>query len=243
MQRLRASPELLDGDLADAAVLGGNLRDLRRINRMLGGVAISRAAVESLVKVGLLHGPGRAADEPVRLLDVGTGAADIPAALLDAWPRARPPLDVTAIDSRQEVIDAALAVWPRLRRPGMDLVVGDGLSLPYPDASFDIVHASLVLHHLDPEDAALLLREMARVSRFGVVVNDLTRGWLPWAGGWVLLHLATRNRFTRHDGPLSVRRAYLPREARALIKGAGLDVIHEARAVLGHRWAFAAVRR
>jgi len=75
------------------------------------------------------------------------------------------------------------------------------------------------------------------------VVNDLTRGWLPWAGGWVLLHLATRNRFTRHDGPLSVRRAYLPREARALIKGAGLDVIHEARAVLGHRWAFAAVRR
>jgi SAM-dependent methyltransferase len=243
MQRLRASPELLDGDLADGAVLGGNLRDLRRINRLLGGVAISRAAVEALVKAGLLHGPGRAAGEPVRLLDVGTGAADIPAALLDAWPHDRPPLVVTAIDSRPEVIAATLAAWPGLRRPGMDLVLADGLSLPFPDASFDIVHASLVLHHLDPEDAALLLREMARVSRFGVVVNDLTRGWLPWAGGWVLLHLATRNRFTRHDGPLSVRRAYLPCEARALIEGAGLDVIHEARAVLGHRWAFAAVRR
>jgi ubiquinone/menaquinone biosynthesis C-methylase UbiE len=242
MQRLRAAPELLDGDLADAAALTGNLRDLRRINRLLGGVTLSRAGVEALVRAGLLHGRGRVPDEPVRLLDVGTGAADVPIALLETWPQGRPMLVVTALDSRREVIAAALATTPGLERPGLELVVGDGLSLSYPDACFDVVHASLVLHHLDPEEAGRLLREMARVSRFGVVVNDLTRGWLPWAGGWLLLHLITRNRFTRHDGPLSVRRAYLPSEARALIEDAGLDVIHEARAMLGHRWSFAAVR-
>jgi len=243
MQRLRASPELLDGDLADGAVLAGNLRDLRRINRLLGGAALSRAALEALVRAGMIDGRGRAAGEPVRLLDVGTGAADIPAALLDAWPRDRPPLVVTAVDSRHEILEAAAVVSQRVRRPGLELVLGDGLALSYPDASFDVVHTSMVLHHLDPDDGARLLREIARVSRFGVVVNDLTRGWLPWAGAWLLLHVATRNRFTRHDGPLSVRRAYLPREARTLIEGAGLEVIHEARAVFGHRWAFAAVRR
>jgi SAM-dependent methyltransferase len=243
MERLGASPELLDGDLADTEALAGNLRDLARINRWLGGVALSRAAIEALVESGLIDGRAGDSRDPVRVLDIGTGGADIPAALLDAWPRDRPPLVVTAIDSRPEVIEAAREASPRRQRPGLELALGDGLALAYPESSFDIVHASLVLHHLDPDDARRLLREMARVSRFGVVVNDLTRGWLPWAGGWLLLHVASRNRFTRHDGPLSVRRAYLPREARALIEGAGLNVISEARAVLGHRWAFAAVRR
>ena len=43
----------------------------------------------------------------------------------------------------------------------------------------------MVVHHLEPADAVALLREMARVARLGVVVNDLVRGRLYWAGAWV----------------------------------------------------------
>ncbi len=62
---------------------------------------------------------------------------------------------------------------------------------------------------------------MGRVARLGIIVNDLSRSRLAWVGAWVMAHTLTRNRFTRHDAPLSVRRAYLPAEAWALILTAG----------------------
>jgi hypothetical protein len=79
-----------------------------------------------------------------------------------------------------------------------------------------------VLHHLEPPEAVKLLREMARVAREAVIVNDLDRA-RPWLlGAQILSRLATRNRYTRHDAPLSVRRAYRPDELAALAKRAGL---------------------
>jgi SAM-dependent methyltransferase len=237
MDRLTGAAEFLDGPLDDPDVLIGNLRDLRRVNRWLGGVALSRAAIDALV--------GRQADTgtSITLLDVGTGAADIPVALLADWQRRDRHLEVTAVDSRAEVLFAA-----RMARPAIDrvkrltLATADGRSLPYPDDSFDVVHASMVIHHLEPADAVTLLREMRRVSRRGVVVNELRRGWLYWLGARLLAWIGTRNRFTRHDGPLSVRRAYSVGELRALLAVAGLRPISETRDRLGHRWAIAAVR-
>jgi hypothetical protein len=121
------------------------------------------------------------------------------------------------------VLDAA-----RLARPALDGVAGlslrvaDGLALPYPDGAFDVAHCSMVVHHLEPTDAVALLREMARVARLGVVVNDLVRGRLFWAGAWVMSHAATRNQLTRNDAPLSVRRAFSRAELRALVgEGSG----------------------
>jgi hypothetical protein len=52
----------------------------------------------------------------------------------------------------------------------------------------------------------------------------------------------TRNAFTLHDGPLSVRRAYTRAEVHGLLAEAGLAPIAELRAFAGHRWAIAAVR-
>ena len=61
-------------------------------------------------------------------------------------------------------------------------------------------------------------------------------------GAWLTLHLLTRNRFTLHDGPLSVRRAYTLAEVRALLAEAGLRPVWEIVGIAGHRWAIAAVR-
>jgi 2-polyprenyl-3-methyl-5-hydroxy-6-metoxy-1,4-benzoquinol methylase len=241
MDRLAGASELLDGPLDDAATLAGNLRDLGRVNALLGGVRLSRDAIDALV--GPDAGRGRSAGPGIELLDVGTGGADIPIALLAAWRRAGRRLAVTAVDDRAEVLAAA-----RIARPALDLVEGlalevaDGRALPYEDRAFDVAHASLLVHHLEPADAVLLLGEMSRVSRRGIVVNDLTRGRLSWLAAWLLARLATRNRYTRHDGPLSVRRAYTAVEMHALLAVAGLRPIATRRDLLRHRYAIAAVR-
>lgn len=232
MERLRDAVELLDGPLDDAAALAGNLRDLRRINHGLGGANLSAAAIAALA----------AHRNELTMLDVGTGGADIPAALIARSRAQDRRLRVVGIDSRPEVLAAAVAARPGIARiDGLELHVGDGRTLRYPDRSFDIAHASLVLHHLDGDDALVLLREMGRVARLGVVVNDLDRTRVGWLGAWLIGHLMTRNRFTRHDAPLSVRRAYRASEIAAMLRSAGLIPVKTVRGAFGQRYAVAAL--
>jgi SAM-dependent methyltransferase len=123
----------------------------------------------------------------------------------------------------------------------LEIQVADGSAIPFSDRSYDIAHASLVLHHQSPDDAVGLLSEMGRVARLGVVVNDLDRGWPGWLGAWLFGHLLTGNRYTRHDAPLSVRRAYRVDEAADFIRAAGLIPVATVRSILGQRYAIAAV--
>ena len=239
MDRLSNAEELLDGPLDDPAALAGNLRDLRRLNRALGGVRISRLAVDLLLSAAPTHMDQR----PTSILDVGTGGADIPVALLAEARRRGRQLEVVATDARPEVIAAAHISRPALARvPGLALDVVDGRSLPHPDRSFDIAHASLVVHHFPPDEAVALLSEMARVARLGIVVNDLDRRRRHWLGAWLVSHLLTGNRYTRRDAPLSVRRAYTAREMQELLARAGLRPVGQFGGFIGHRYAIAAIR-
>ncbi len=232
MERLSGALELLDGALDDPAALDGNLRDLGRINHWLGGARLSSAALATLA--------GGRSD--LRLIDVGTGAADIPVALLRRAARRWPGLTVRAVDSRAEVIAAVRRIAPELAgMPGLVLATSDPHRLDQPDRAFDVAHCSLVLHHLEPAAAVVLLEEMARVAKLGIIVNDLDRSRLAWLGAWLMGHLLTRNRYTRHDAPMSVRRAYRLPEALDLVRAAGLTPVRTFRGVFRHRYSIAAV--
>ena len=61
------------------------------------------------------------------------------------------------------------------RRAGVPAVIADGGVLPLANASVDVVLASQLLHHLARDSAIVLLRELARVARVGVIVADLRR--------------------------------------------------------------------
>jgi ubiquinone/menaquinone biosynthesis C-methylase UbiE len=204
--------ELLDLGRVSGAELRTNLADLARLNRLPGGAGASRAAIRRLV--------GPAATPQV--LDVGTGSADLPMAFAaEGW-------TVVALEADHEV-----AACARERTAGDERVrvlEGDARELPFDAASVDVVHASLLLHHLDPPAAVAALREMARVARVGVVVNDLRRGWLPLLATGVAVAALGRCRTTRHDGILSVRRAYTVRELDELLADAGLRVVHRSAA-------------
>ena len=228
MDRLTGVEELLDGPLDRPDLLVANLRDLARINRLTGGTRLSERAIAAL-------GGART------LLDVGTGGADIPMTLLARARLGQRALAITATDSRAEVLAAARDARPAIARTaGLELAVADGRALPYPAATFDIAHASLVLHHLDPDEVVALLGELRRVARVGIVANDLGRGRLAFIGGWLLVHAMARSAYTRHDGPLSVRRAYTRAELLELIAAAGLEPVVSVGGLAGHRVAIAA---
>ena len=229
MDRLQGATELLDGLLDDPVPLAANLRDLRRLNRLTGGASLSVRAVRTLI-------PGGGT-----VLDVGTGAADIPALLLTDARRRDVSLEVTATDARPEVLAAARVLDPTLASmPGLVLAVADGRALPWQDGSFDVAHCSMVIHHLEPGDAVVLLGELRRVARRGIVVNDLDRSWLSWLGAWLLARTIARSTYTRHDAPMSVRRAYTRAEMADLIREADATPIASFRGFARHRYAIAA---
>ena len=105
--------------------------------------------------------------------------------------------------------------WP------IDLVHHDALRMPFADASVEIVTCAFALHHFSPRMATGLLCEMARVARIGVIVTDLRRSHAAYWGARLLAR-GMNNRLTRHDGPLSVLRAYTPVEVRSWMARAGL---------------------
>ena len=96
------------------------------------------------------------------------------------------------------------------------------------------------MYILDPDGVVAALREMRRVSRRGVLVNDLVRGRISYAGAWALSRAFTRNPISRHDAPLSARRSYTRAELSALAARAGLEPV-AFYGVLGYRLAMVAL--
>ena len=79
----------------------------------------------------------------------------------------------------------------------------------------------LFLHHFR-DDVVRLLRELTRVTRRAVVVNDLRRHRIPWAFVGVMGRVTRRHPMFVHDGPLSVLRGFTPAELLAAHEVAGV---------------------
>jgi len=213
----RDQPELLDlghGSLAD---VHDNLAEMWHINRRLGGF---RALTRHLYP-RLKAWPG-----PLTIADLGTGSAEALAAVI-RWAR-RHDLDLTiiAVDWAERNLD--IARTHTVGMPEIRLLRADANRLPFPPQSVDYVISSLFLHHFAPDPLIGLLRSAAACARRGVIMSDLVRGWLPLAAFKLVGPIFARNFLTRHDGALSIRRAYIPEELCALAGQAGLTqaVIH-----------------
>jgi ubiquinone/menaquinone biosynthesis C-methylase UbiE len=226
-------PEIMDRQGTDPVVLAAGLEELRKINQRFGGWRAVRRGIRPLLDRA---DPAK----PIEILDLGTGSADYPVHLAGWTRRLGRRVRIEAVDVNPFMVATArerAAAWPEIAIKEMDV-----LSPAYPDKSFDIVLASLTLHHFSRPDAIRILREMNRMSRVGFIVNDLDRSrigaWVVWLYG----HLATSNPITRHDAYLSMLRGFTKDEMIVMSGEAGIESVVVKRApffrlvlVKGHR--------
>jgi 2-polyprenyl-3-methyl-5-hydroxy-6-metoxy-1,4-benzoquinol methylase len=171
------------------------------------------------------------APRPLRILDVATGAGDVPVRL---WRRARR----AGLAFDLEGCDISPVALEHARRRANEV----GAAIPFFEhdalsdstlSGYDAVVCSLFLHHHDEPQAVALLRRMAGAAGRLVLVNDLDRSWIGLMLARVAGHLLTTSDVVHVDGPRSVEAAFTRAEALALAEQAGLT-----GARVSWRWPF-----
>ncbi|MGC1305377.1 MAG: class I SAM-dependent methyltransferase [Caulobacteraceae bacterium] len=149
--------------------------------------------------------------EPTAVLDFGTGIGNSLPHLARLFPSA----SVTGLD----VSEKSLGVAGR-RFPGVaSLVAYDGVDIPLPPQSFDLVFSACVFHHIDATEHASIFGQLRRLLRPGGLmaifehnpVNPATRhivATCPFDANAVLLSSAELKRSQTQAGFREIKVAY-----------------------------------
>jgi 2-polyprenyl-3-methyl-5-hydroxy-6-metoxy-1,4-benzoquinol methylase len=198
--------ELMDADDLDPATYAALISDLARVNT----VTLARRPTLAFLKRTVRNGR-------LRLLDVGFGDGDMLRSIARWAVRHDVTAELVGVDINPRSAPAAAA-----HTPGdmpIRYVTGDYVGM---GAGWDAIVSSLVAHHLTYTQLLAFLRFMEANARCWFV-NDLHRHRLAHAGYPLLAVLARWHPIVRHDGRVSIARAFRPPEWRAILVEAGID--------------------
>jgi ubiquinone/menaquinone biosynthesis C-methylase UbiE len=195
-------PELFDTDSGAPAEVATAISDLQHINQWFGGIAVTQSMIAQVARTLRCSS--------LSLLEVAAGGGYVPQA---ASTRMRK----LGVELRVTLLDRATSHLKNGFGNGTSAVAGDALALPFADGSFDLVSCCLFAHHLEPPELVQFVNEGLRVCHAAVIINDVVRDPIHLALVYLSLALY-RSRFTRHDAPASVRRAYTVDEMQQMLR-------------------------
>ena len=153
-----------------------------------------------------------------RVIDVGCGAGR------HAFEAYRRGADVVAFDRAESELRSVDTILCAMAEAGevpatasAKVVVGDALSLPYADQTFDCVIASEILEHIPEDDAAIA--ELTRVLRVGGTLVVSVPRWLPERVCWLL-----SDEYHSNEG--GHVRIYRANQLRDKITSGGMELTH-----------------
>jgi SAM-dependent methyltransferase len=211
-----SEPEWMDVAETASPELERDLANLEALNRVYGGHRTVLARLEPILREG----------KPLRIVDLGTGGADVPRLLATRARELMCPVVITAVDRQGPTLQIAEKLsgeFPEIRFVRSDVLAFD------PGKTFDIVLCNLLLHHLDESDAVRLLRRCRELAGRAALVTDLRRSRLASAAIFAVTQVVYREAMTRHDARLSAARAFSFRELGKLAVSAGWWGFHHTR--------------
>ena len=205
--------EWMDDDGVDLETFRGCLRDLAKVN------VATLAYRPTLAFLDHLRQSGRwPAGRPLEVLDVGSGYGDS-LRRIDRWARRRGlAVKLTGVDRNHWAGQSAREASD----PAQPITWLTGDVFDYAGAP-DVILSALFTHHLDDDQLVRFLAFIDQRARLGWLVNDLERSPLAWAGFSLLAAIMRWHPFVRHDGPVSIRRAFKPADWRAYIARGGVS--------------------
>lgn len=191
-------PETLDHlDQADPRAVRSRA-DLRRIHRIMGTRSIMYRALRTSVA-------------PKRVIELGAGDGTLMLGLAKQLAHRWPRVHLTLLDRQSLIAPATIGAFHALgwQLEIVNADVLDWIKKPLPDR-YDLMTATLFIHHFDGAQLALLIPAIAARSN-AVFVCEPRRGRLPLIGSH-LTGLIGANAVTREDAVLSVRAGFAGNE-------------------------------
>jgi len=214
--------ELLDAGVGTMDDVRQNLAEMWYMNKLFGGVrAVTRRLYTRLLK----------SSTQATILELGTGSGRL-GRDISTW----------AIQHQRDVRLILLDISSRHLKVANDtvatqsdttLIQADATQLPFATRKVDYVVSSLFLHHFDPIPLTRLLAQLHQSVTGTIIMSDITRSHLSLLGFRMVQPLLARHYLTKHDGLLSIRRAYTPSELRQIAQDAGMK---NARVYQNYPW-------
>jgi len=215
--------EILDEWQGDTHELECVLKDISRVNRILGGNSITVNAVIKLIQ--------EHPKESYTILDLGCADGNMLRQIAIAARKQHINLNLIGIDLNRDAL--TIAEKASVDFPEIVYHAKDILSSDFSNLSCDIVVTTLTMHHFKYPEILNFAQQFTRIASIGVVINDLHRSALAYYlfKGFSLIFIKTK--VAKIDGLTSIRRGFLKSELLALTKSL-TNVYHE----IDWKWAF-----
>ena len=215
--------ELMDDiDNVQKDVLRQTLRELRTVNRFLGGHAITIHGLKHLMKDK---------SRPYSIVDYGCGGGDTLVAISRWADRQGIEVSLVGVDFNPDVIEYARETC--CSYPNINFINEDLFQLEHSGSLYDISICSLFCHHFEGARLRKLVTVMWQSARLGIVINDLHRHPQAYYGIRLLTGLFSHSTMVKHDGPLSVLRGFTRLELDMLVRETPM-----INALIQWKWAF-----
>lgn len=171
------------------------------------------------------------------LVDVGFGHGDMLRAIADWAHKAGKTARLVGVDLNPRSAPVAHAAT----NPGLniDYRTGDAGAL---DFTPDYIISSLVAHHMTNAELTNFLIWMEATATRGWFINDLHRHRIAWMGFRLLASVLRWHPIVRHDGALSVRRAFVRADWDQLLTAAGLMRTTQIHWHIPFRWGVGRIK-
>lgn len=205
--------ELMDDLECSGEVLEQTLRELKTINRWLGGNDVT---TNGLAKLMRLHPKAS-----YQIADIGCGGGDM-IRIMDRWSRSQNlKVNFLGIDANRNIIDMA-----KVRLKEVTNVRWQVQNVFDPDFSqekVDMVTCTLFTHHFTDAELIALIQAFRSKASLGIVINDLHRHWFAYHSIRILTRLFSKSPMVQHDASLSVLRSFKKADLERILKAAGIE--------------------
>lgn len=195
--------EIMDDFDMEGEILRGNLDEIAKINRFLGGNRLTIQGVRDLLK----NIPKSA---EVTIVDVGCGNGDMLRILADYGLKNGLNFQLIGIDANNFTISHAQHLSEKYSN--ISYQCQDIFEKSFEELKYDIVLCTLTLHHFKDTEIIYLMGVFYNNANIGVVVNDLHRNIIAYRLYQVFCFLFRLNSMTTEDGLTSILRGFKKEE-------------------------------
>ncbi|MFD2552413.1 methyltransferase domain-containing protein [Bizionia sediminis] len=214
--------EIMDDFSIEGPILHDTLNTLANINKWLGGNAVTLNALKSL----LANYPK---NRPLTIIDLGCGGGDILRRIAKYGQKEGYTFQLIGVDANKEAVVYAQQLSEAY--PNISYVACNILSEQFDALEYDIVLATLFLHHFENEQITKLLTKLTQKAKLGIIINDLHRhAWAYYL--FKIVCIPIKNQMIIDDGLTSILRGFKRKELIAFSKQLN------ATPKISWKWAF-----